>query len=74
MGVFTGESGGSLALPFAGMTQIRFNGYYLRLLATPAKTASRLGEAGSGVKGEARMERGRGQAPMQQFRPAALAL
>jgi hypothetical protein len=32
------------------MIQIRFNGYYLRLLATPAKTHLWLGQAGEGVK------------------------
>jgi len=44
----------SLAIPFAGMIQIRFNGYYLRLLATPAKTLFWLGEAGGAVKRTAR--------------------
>jgi hypothetical protein len=40
MGGLAGNSGFGLAIPFAGMIQIRFNGYYLRLLATPAKLIS----------------------------------
>lgn len=31
------DAGLGFAFPFAGMIQIRFNGYHLRLLATPCK-------------------------------------
>jgi hypothetical protein len=48
MGAF--QACGRLAIPFAGMIQIRFNGYDLRLLATPAITDFWLEDRGAGVK------------------------